>query len=80
MTPIRKTSYWYHETDEAIPSMVKLKEVVMPYIELIQYNNTTNNLLSRFKGYTDMKPRLSSEHDHQIILDKIEAIEKFNHD
>ena len=30
MTPMRKTSYWYHEPDEAIPVMVKLKQVVMP--------------------------------------------------
>ena len=25
MTPMRKTSYWYHEPDEAIPVAVKLK-------------------------------------------------------
>ena len=35
MTPMRKTSYWYHNPYEAIPVMVKLKQVVMPYIELI---------------------------------------------
>ena len=52
----------------------------MPYIELIQDNKTTNNLPSRFKGYADMKPHLLSEHDHQIILDKIEARENLNHD
>ena len=73
MTPTRKTSYWYHDPDEAIPVMVKLKQVVMPYIELNQDNNTTNNLPSSFKGYADMNPHLLSEHDHQIILDKIEA-------
>ena len=71
MTPIRKTSYLYHEPDEAIPVMVKLKQVVMPYIELIQDNNTTNNLPSLFKGYYDMNPPLLSEHDHQIILDQL---------
>ena len=27
-----------------------------------------------------MKPHLLSEHDHQIILDKIEARENLNHD
>ena len=43
ITPTRKTPYWYHNTDEAIPVMVKLEQVVMPYIELIQDNNTTNN-------------------------------------
>ena len=32
MTPMRKNSYSYHETDEAIPVTVKLKQVVMPYI------------------------------------------------
>ena len=26
-----------------------------------------------------MKPRVLSEHDHQIILDKIEARENLNH-
>ena len=36
MTPMRKTFYWYHDSDEAIPIMAKLKHVVMPYIELIQ--------------------------------------------
>ena len=80
MTPMRKTSYWYHDPDEAIPVMVKLKQVVMPCIELIQDNNTTNNFPSHFKGYADMNPHLLSGHDHQIILDKIEAIENINHD
>ena len=75
MTTMRKTSYWYHYTDEAIPVMVKLKKVVMPYIELIQENNTPNKLPSRFKGYADVNPHLSSKHDHQILLDKIEARE-----
>ena len=36
MTPMRKTSDWYHDPDEAIPIMVKLKQVVMPFIELVQ--------------------------------------------
>ena len=30
MTPMRKTSYWYHEPDEAIPVMVNLKQFLMP--------------------------------------------------
>ena len=60
--------------------MEKLKQVVMSYIELIQDNNTTNNFPSRFKGYSDMNPNLLSEHDHQIILDKIGARENINHD
>ena len=46
----RNTYYWYHGTDEEIHVMVKLKQVLMPFIGLIQYNNTTNNLPSRFKG------------------------------
>ena len=32
MIPMIKTSYWYHKPDEAIPAMVKLKQVVIPYI------------------------------------------------
>ena len=60
--------------------MVKLKQVVMPDIELIQEKNTTNNLPSHFKGYAYMNPRLWSEHNYQIILDKIEARENLNHD
>ena len=52
----------------------------MPYIELIQDNNTTNKLPSLFKGYYDMNPHLLSDHNHQIILDNIEAREDFNHD
>ena len=36
MTPTRKTPYWYHDPDVSIPVMVKLKQVVMPYIELIR--------------------------------------------
>ena len=35
---------------------------------------------SRFKIYADMNPHLLSEHNHQIILDKIEARENLNHD
>ena len=42
MTPMKTTSHWYHEKNEAIPVMVKLKQVVMPLIELIQENNTKN--------------------------------------
>ena len=51
--------------------MVKLKQVVMAYIELLLKKNTTNKLPSRFKGYADMKPHLLSEHDHQIMLGKL---------
>ena len=32
MTPMKKTSHWYHETNKAIPVVVKLKQVVMPLI------------------------------------------------
>ena len=52
----------------------------MHLIELVQYNNTKDNLPFRFKGYADMNPHLLSEHDHQIILDKIESRENLNHD
>ena len=58
MTPMRKTSYWYHNPDEAIPVMEKLKQVVTPYIELVQDNNTTHYFSSHFRGYADMKPHL----------------------
>ena len=30
MTAMRKKSYWYQDPDEAIPFMVKLKQVLMP--------------------------------------------------
>ena len=60
--------------------MVKLKQVVMPLIELIQDNNTINKLPLRYKGYADMNPCLLSVHDHQVILGKIEAREIINHD
>ena len=52
----------------------------MPLIELIQENNTTNKLPLRYKGYADMNPCLLSVHDHQVILEKIEARENVNHD
>ena len=48
-TSMSKSSYWYHQPDEAIPVMVKLKQVVIPYIELIPDKNTTNKLPSHFK-------------------------------
>ena len=70
-TPISKYFYWYHDPDEAIPVMVHLKQVVMPYIEFLSDNNTTNKMPSYFKRYADMNSHLLSEHDHQIILDKI---------
>ena len=50
--------------------MVKLKQVVMPLIELIQDNNTTNKLPLDYKGYADMNPCLLSVLDHQVILEK----------
>ena len=80
MSPMIKTSHWYNEQNEAIPVMVKLKQVVMPLIELIQDNNTKNKFPLRCKGYADMKPCLLSVHDHQVILGKIEARENLNHD
>ena len=80
MTPMNKNSHWYHKPNEAIPVMVKLKQVVMPLIELIQDNNTTNKLPLHYKGYSDMNPFLLSVHDHQVILEKIEARENINHD
>ena len=40
--------------------MVKLKQVVMPLIELIQENITTNKLPLRYKGYAEMNPFLLS--------------------
>ena len=52
----------------------------MPLIELIQDNNKTNNLPLRYKIYADMNPHLLSVHDHQVILEKIEARENLNHD
>ena len=60
--------------------MLKLKQVVMPLIELIQDNNKTNKLPLRYKFYDDMNPCLLSVHDHQVILGKIEARENPNHD
>ena len=60
--------------------MVKLKQVVMPIIELIQDNNTTNKLPLNYKGYADMNPCLFPVHNHQVILEKIEAREIINHD
>ena len=80
MSTMRKTSYWYHKPDESILGMVKLKQFLIPYIELIQDNNTTNKLPPCFKGYADMNPSLLSEHGRQIILDNIEARENLNHD
>ena len=71
MTPMKKTSHWYHETNKAIPVMVKLKKVVMPLIELIQENNTTSKSPLRYKGYADMKSCLLSVHNHQVILEKL---------
>ena len=71
MTPIKKNSHCYHKTNKAIPVMVKLKQVVMPLIELIQENNTTNKLPLCYKGHADMNPCLLSVHDHQIILEKL---------
>ena len=56
MNPMKKTSHWYHDPNEAIPVMVKLKQVVMPLIELIQENNTTNKLPFHYKGYADINP------------------------
>ena len=74
-----KTSHWHHEPNEAIHVMVKLKQVVMPLIELIQDNNKTNKLLLRYKGYADMNPCLLSAHHHKVILGKIESRGNLNH-
>ena len=68
MTPMKKTSHWYHGPNEAIPVMVKLEQVGMHLIEFIQDNNTTNKLPLRYKGYADMNPPLLSVHYHQVIM------------
>ena len=80
MTPMKKPSHWYHQPKEAIPAMVNLKQVVMPLIELIQDKNTTKKLPLHYKGYADMTPCFLSVHDHQVLLEKIEARENRNHD
>ena len=49
--------------------MVKLKKVVIPLIELIQENNTTNKFPLRYKGYADINPCLLSVQNHQVILE-----------
>ena len=49
MTPMKKTSHWYHETYKEIPVIVKLKQVVIALIELLQDNNTINKLPLRYK-------------------------------
>ena len=79
MTPTRKNFYYYHNPYEAILVMVKLKQAVMPYVDFIQYSNTTNKFPSHFKGCADMNRHLLSEHDHQMILDKVEGKENLNH-
>ena len=71
MTPMKKTSHWYHEPNKAIPVIVKLKQVVMPIIEMIHENNTTNKFPLRYKEYADMNSCLLSVHNHQVILEKI---------
>ena len=48
-TLISKYTHWYHNPDEEIPVMVKLKQVVMPYIDFLTYKNITNKFPSRFK-------------------------------
>ena len=50
---------------------MKLKQAVMPLIELIHDNNTTNKLPLRYRGYADTNPCLLSVHDHQVILEKL---------
>ena len=49
---MRKTSYWYENPYEAIPVMVNLKQVVMPYIELSQDNSTKKKGCHRVFKYT----------------------------
>ena len=39
----------------------------------------TNNFPLRYKVYADMNPCLLYVHDHQVILEQIEARENFNH-
>ena len=80
MTTMIKTYHWYHDPNEAIPVMVKLKQVVMPLIEFIQENNTPNKLPLRYNGYAYINPCLLSVQNHQVILEKIEARENLNHD
>ena len=75
MTPMIKTSHWYYEPNKEIHVMVKLKQVGMPLIELIQDNNTTNKLPLLYKGYADMNPRLLSVHNNQVILEKLKQEE-----
>ena len=55
MNPMIKTSHWYHEPNESIPVIVKLKQVVMPLVELIQDNNTTNKFPLRYKVYASAR-------------------------
>ena len=59
---------------------MKLKQIVMTFVECNQDNNTKNKFPSCFKVFADMKPHLLSEQNHQIIMDKIIARETLDHD
>eukprot|EP00978_Attheya_sp_CCMP212_P009286 scaffold21956_cov70-Attheya_sp.AAC.2 len=54
-TPMSKCTHWYHEPDEDLFVMVKVKQVVMTNIDM-KAVNATNTLLRKWAGYMDKNP------------------------
>jgi hypothetical protein len=77
-TPLSKKSHWYHEPDEDLFVMVKVKQVVMADINMKSVN-ATNVLPHKWNGYIDKNPHYLCADDQAIILDKISGRENYNY-
>jgi hypothetical protein len=77
-TPMSKGTHWYHEPDDDLFVMVKIKQVVMTDINMHAVT-ATNSLPRKWAGYVDKNPHCLDDDDQAIILDKISGRENYNY-
>jgi hypothetical protein len=77
-TPMSKGTNWYHEPDDDLFVMVKVKQVVMTDIDMKSVN-ALNTLPRKWVGYIDKNPHCLGPDDQAVILDKISARENYNY-
>eukprot|EP00978_Attheya_sp_CCMP212_P040615 scaffold223812_cov45-Attheya_sp.AAC.1 len=73
-----KGTHWYHEPDDDVFVMVKIKQVVMTDINMNAVT-ATNTLPRKWAGYIDKNPHCLDDDDQAIIWDKISGRENYNY-
>jgi hypothetical protein len=79
-TTTSKGSLWYYEPPNDILVMVRLKQVLMPNLEMRNHHDPSVKLSRNLQHFADMNPHILYEQDHLHIMDKIEGRANLNHE